>query len=100
MLLWLLAKNTASVPFYTQPFVIFYSLSIASVLPDHSGGDVCYFSTLLVDKTIALRLDKLSLPVTQGQCDMACKIAHHVVAARRIMGVTTVIANKNLVFDA
>lgn len=68
---------------------------ICGVLPDL----LLLFFTLLGDKKISLRLDKLSLPVTMGEYDMACKIAHHVVTARKIMGVTTVIADKNSVFD-
>lgn len=48
---------------------------------------------------MSLRPDKLSLSVTVGEYDMACKIALHVVTARKIMGVTTVIADKNSVFD-
>lgn len=58
------------------------------------------FSTLFIDRTIALGLDKLSLPLTPGWCDTVCKTAHHLVVAKRRMAVTTVIANKKLVFDA
>lgn len=54
---------------------------------------------LLLFFKISLKPDKLSLPVTVGEYDMACKIAHHVVTARKIIGVTIVIADKNSVFD-
>lgn len=57
------------------------------------------FFTLLGYKTISSRQDKLSLLVTVGEYDMACKIAHHVVTAWKIMGVTTVSVDKNSVFD-
>lgn len=59
----------------------------------------CYFFPLLADETTSLRPDKLSLPITVGEYDIACKIAHHIVTARKIMGVIIVIADKNLVFD-
>lgn len=51
--------------------------SICGVLPDF----LLLFFTLLGYKTISLRQDKLSLPVTVGEYDMACKIAQHVVTA-------------------
>jgi len=57
------------------------------------------FFTLLGDKTVSLRPDKLSFSVTVHEYDMPCKIAQHVVTGRKIMGVTTIIADKNMVFD-
>lgn len=52
------------------------------------------FFTLLGYKTISSRQDKLSLLVTVGEYDMACKIAHHAVTAWKIMGVTTISVDK------
>lgn len=62
---------------------------ISGVLPDL----FLLFFILLGDQKISLRPDKLSLPVTVGEYDMAYKTAYHVVTARKIMGVTTVIAD-------